>query len=677
MRFSIVFILLSSFHVSLLAQGVMIIREQDTLNVCTGGTIVLEAQGADTYEWFPLEIVNDPDSNIVIVTPVESGYIYVNGMFEDSLTIDSVYIELIDVDVNISIVGNLPNPLCEGTDISLSAQATESGGLFSWYVGNKLIAEGSVVTIPAPRSGVVRVDYLFQECIFSNSISIDVIEYGIPIPVTLDTTICQSHPFFLTSETGSLNTIYTWTPEDGLSDPSVPNPLANPQDTTTYKLVYESQDGQCKDSFEIHINVIPIELELNISPPVLLCLGDSIVITATVNGGFQGLSWGPNDGALSSLTGETIVAKPDYSNVYYAKYELNGCTLIDSFLIRVDSLPLMPITTIVAMPDYCPGEVVVFISPEYTGILYPDMIHEWRPQDNTLLSDPEFYNLTIETSPGERIYIRTTTNGGCIQHDSVTIIVKDPQIMVSPVDTIVCPGQPVKLKIENVVTDIQWTPTTGLTCTTCDDPTATVFNTTTYQVSGQNQGCPAATVVRVRTHPIPLVTLELEPSEFEYVIGDRLDVTALGVPELPENTVYTWTYNGRRLTSSEQTVSIVLDDPINTIEVTFLTPQGCEVTVTRTIPASPPVYKIPNAFSPNSDQINDNFQVYLEGNIEVISMEIYNRWGQVMFKGNDNTGWDGRFNGTQCPPEVYAYRVTIRLGNGDTILEKGDLTLLR
>jgi gliding motility-associated-like protein len=677
MRFYILFLFLSSFQISLLAQGVMIIREQDTLNVCAGGTIVLEAEGADMYEWFPAELVNEPSSNIVIVTPTESGYIYVNGTIDDELSTDSVYIEVVDVDVNISIVGNLPNPLCEGTEITLRAQATESGGLFSWYVGNRLIAQGSVVTIPAPRSGFVRVEYLYQECIFSNSISIDVIEFGIPIPVTLDTTICQSHPFRLTSETGSLNTIYTWTPEDDLSDATVPNPLANPQDTTTYKLVYQSQDGQCKDSFEIHINVIPIVLELDISPPILLCLGDSVIITATVNGGLQGLSWGPNDGALSSLTGATIIAKPDYSNVYFAKYQLNGCTLIDSFLIRVDSIPLMPITTIVAMPDYCPGEVIVFLSPEYTGILFPDMIHEWTPQDNTLLSDPRFYNLTIETSPGERTYIRTTTNGGCVHRDSVTIIVKDPQIMVSPVDTIVCPGQPVKLKIENVVTDIQWNPSTGLSCTTCDNPTAIVFTTTTYQVSGLDQGCPAATVVRVRTHPIPLVTLKLAPEEFRYVIGDRLDVTAISEPELPENTVYVWTYNGRRLTSSDKTVSIVLNDPINVIEVTFITPQGCEVTVTRTIAAEPPVYKIPNAFSPNNDEINDRFEVYLEGNVEVISMEIYNRWGQVMYRGNDNSGWDGRFNGSPCPPEVYAYRVTIRLGNGVTILEKGDLTLLR
>jgi len=151
----------------------------------------------------------------------------------------------------------------------------------------------------------------------------------------------------------------------------------------------------------------------------------------------------------------------------------------------------------------------------------------------------------------------------------------------------------------------------------------------------------------------------------------------ISVPSLPATTVFSWTYNGQVLNDNDSIVSINLSKEVNEISVQFTTVDGCIVVTSLIIQAEPPVYRIPNAFTPNSDQINDLFQVYVEGNVQVVNMEIYNRWGQVMYKGNDNSGWDGRFNGAACPPEVYAYKVTVRLGNGELIQEKGDLTLLR
>jgi gliding motility-associated-like protein len=655
---------------------VQILAGSDTLQVCAGSSISLEAEGADLYEWSPASILNTTTGPAVIATPVSSGYIYVSGTTDDVVSTDSVFLQIISADLEIQ-VSNIPSPLCEGLPVTLNATSSSPGGNFMWYTGNALQATGNSVQVPSPRGGIVRLEYQFDQCVFIDSVSIDVIEFGVPAPSFADTTVCQGQPLRLASATGSVNTTYTWTPEEGLSGTSIPNPIATPDDTTTYKLVYSSANGECRDSFEITVRIIPIELELDITDPVLLCEGDSIVITARINGDESGLTWGPNDGVLSALTGRTVVAKPDFSNFYFARYEWNGCVLIDSFFIRVDSVPPMPITTIVQQADYCPGEIVVFLSPLYNALLYPDITHEWTPQDATLVSDPSFYNLTIETSPGERTYVRTTTNGGCIVRDSVTIIVKDPQISVTPIDTILCPGQTVQLRILNEVEKIEWSPPTGLSCSDCPDPIATAMGNRVYRVSGEVEGCPAETQVIVRSFPLPIATLGLDPDKFQYVLGDRLEVFITTIPSMPPGTPYTWTFNGRMLTEMDTIANILLDQEVNTITARFITQDGCPIEVSRIIPAVPPVYRIPNAFTPNSDQINDAFQVYLEGNVEVVSMEIYNRWGQLMFRGNDNTGWDGRFNGAACPPEVYAYKITIRLGNGDLVQEKGDLTLLR
>ncbi|HLO90155.1 MAG TPA: gliding motility-associated C-terminal domain-containing protein, partial [Lentimicrobium sp.] len=54
--------------------------------------------------------------------------------------------------------------------------------------------------------------------------------------------------------------------------------------------------------------------------------------------------------------------------------------------------------------------------------------------------------------------------------------------------------------------------------------------------------------------------------------------------------------------------------------------------------------KVPNAFTPNSDGLNDTFKplVNLE-RIKHYHLAIYNKWGQLLFESNDPLkGWDGQ-----------------------------------
>jgi len=50
------------------------------------------------------------------------------------------------------------------------------------------------------------------------------------------------------------------------------------------------------------------------------------------------------------------------------------------------------------------------------------------------------------------------------------------------------------------------------------------------------------------------------------------------------------------------------------------------------------VYFVPSAISPNGDGLNDRFQVIGDG-IEKVDMQIYNRWGELIFKGDGVEGW--------------------------------------
>jgi gliding motility-associated-like protein len=88
---------------------------------------------------------------------------------------------------------------------------------------------------------------------------------------------------------------------------------------------------------------------------------------------------------------------------------------------------------------------------------------------------------------------------------------------------------------------------------------------------------------------------------------------------------------------------------------------GC--TATDTVVVEPCVtvqVTIPNAFTPNSDGVNDRFRV-VSSNPELISayeIIIYNRWGQQIYTSKDpGNGWDGTMNGNPCTMDVYAYTI--------------------
>jgi gliding motility-associated-like protein len=71
-----------------------------------------------------------------------------------------------------------------------------------------------------------------------------------------------------------------------------------------------------------------------------------------------------------------------------------------------------------------------------------------------------------------------------------------------------------------------------------------------------------------------------------------------------------------------------------------------------------PVY-IPNAFTPDEDQVNPEFKIYTAGNPKFTAM-IYNRWGELLFEWKDKAlGWDGSYLNTPVADGVYVYRVQV------------------
>jgi gliding motility-associated-like protein len=90
---------------------------------------------------------------------------------------------------------------------------------------------------------------------------------------------------------------------------------------------------------------------------------------------------------------------------------------------------------------------------------------------------------------------------------------------------------------------------------------------------------------------------------------------------------------------------------------------------------------IPNVFTPNHDGVNDFFypRQFLSKGLIAFKMDIYNRWGQLIFETTslDGQGWDGKLNGTDQPNGVYIYVINGTFKDGQKQNRQGNVTLMR
>lgn len=97
-------------------------------------------------------------------------------------------------------------------------------------------------------------------------------------------------------------------------------------------------------------------------------------------------------------------------------------------------------------------------------------------------------------------------------------------------------------------------------------------------------------------------------------------------------------------------------------------------------PSCDPVsIRLPNAFTPNGDDLNDVFRpIVIEAFLTSARLQIYTRWGEKIY---DSTGpkvaWDGTVDGKPAPTDVYVYILDVTCSGGKSGKRWGDVTLIR
>jgi gliding motility-associated-like protein len=92
-----------------------------------------------------------------------------------------------------------------------------------------------------------------------------------------------------------------------------------------------------------------------------------------------------------------------------------------------------------------------------------------------------------------------------------------------------------------------------------------------------------------------------------------------------------------------------------------------------------PELYIPSAFTPNADRLNDLFRIPPNSGYQLLNMQVFNRWGQLIFDGKENSpGWDGNYKRNPQPAGLYPYRIEIAaIRSGKKIVKTGTIQLIR
>ena len=87
---------------------------------------------------------------------------------------------------------------------------------------------------------------------------------------------------------------------------------------------------------------------------------------------------------------------------------------------------------------------------------------------------------------------------------------------------------------------------------------------------------------------------------------------------------------------------------------------------------------IANAFTPNGDGKNDYFLVNLSTSFRNVSLQVFNRWGNMVYQAKGNSiSWDGTSKNLLQPVGTYIYTITYTDDAGLAKNTKGTLTLIR
>lgn len=332
----------------------------------------------------------------------------------------------------------------------------------------------------ATATDTVTVDILFDEIVENQSICPgDSIQLN---PVGIDT-LAE----------------YTWTavPPDVTLEADEPNPTVNPSEPTIYTV--EIKKGLCFVTYTVNLS-FKEGGEVHLPADTIVCVGDSIQITAQSNGSV-GYEWSNTRNFTNIFaTTQTVMVKPN--GMYYVRTTDAECTAMDSMMIemKMPEIQIMPSDT-----NICLGEETTLL---LTNLLPGQTLtYTWNP------ALPNVQNPIVSPTENTTYSVTVTNEFGC------TASVVFPTITVTNV-TVDATADPEEISYADpsstltatpggngIIVSYGWTPAGTLSSPNTAVTVATPTETTTYTVTVTTEdGCIAIDTVTLRFQDSPCVS---------------------------------------------------------------------------------------------------------------------------------------------------------------------------
>jgi len=431
--------------------------------ICAGDSVQLGTISPGNFVWTPATGLSDPNVATPTASPSTTTTYVVT--LTDPMTCnaqDTVVVNVLPISVG-GDDGNLS--LCSSGQIAdLFAQlggTPDPGG--QWSAPNGSTHGGSLD--PAIDEQGTYMYIAGAGTICADTATVQVIITTPAVQISGDDTICFGESTQITASGG---TQYSWSPTDGVSDPTIADPIITTSATTDYT-VSITDAGGCTATGQITITVNALPLA-DAGLDQAICDGNNIAIGGTPTGppGSTFL-WTPSVG-LNDPSMADPTAQPTSTTTYTVEViDANQCTAMDSVIIVVNALPTVDAGTDVSI---CSTFSVILDATGSGSFL-------WSPAtglSSTTVNNPEASPSSTTT------YIVTLTDANnCSASDDVNVTVHELPTVDAGTDTWLCLGSSVMLNAVGVGT-FEWNPAGSLDDPTSGTPMATPAASTTYTV---------------------------------------------------------------------------------------------------------------------------------------------------------------------------------------------------
>jgi len=444
-----------------------------------------------------------------------------------------------------------------------------------------------------------------------------------------NTTLCPSNTKLLHAGSGFQN--YLW--QDGSTAPTylVTKP------GTYFVEAYNYCGSVFKDTIVIK-GAPPIDF--NLGAEKFKCNADSVTLTAPP--GFLNYNWSPAY-QINTTIGQVVKVNPAIDTVYKVVAEKTpGCFAYGTVRINVHHSP--PIN-LGADKSFCLGDIATFDA----GGGFRS--YAWSTGDTLA-------RIHV-TRPG-RYIVQGTTSEGCLSRDTVLVteVFPLPKIPLDK-DTTLCAGSSRTL---NAGTFAAYAWNTGSITRSIQVNTPGWYSVRVID----DRGCRNADSVHISKVNFP-------PSGFLPADTMLCLYSKLELRPIRDFKSYTWSNS-----STQRQISV---DKAGTYWLEVMDENRCigkDSIIIKPMPDCMKGLYVPSAFTPNNDGKNDVFRVMLFGAVKTFKLQLYNRWGELVFQTADpHQGWDGRFRSKVQGNEVFVWTCSYQLEGADLKMEKGTVTLIR